>query len=84
VYSAVKKQRESEIFMTETYEICIEGHLHSRWFDWFPGFTVTNLENGQARLSGAVRDQAELLAALGRLHDLNLKLVAVNRVERSR
>ncbi len=67
--------------MPEFYEIRIEGHLHSRWFDWFSGFTVTNLENGQARLCGAVRDQAELLAALARLHDLNLKLVAVNRVE---
>ena len=68
--------------MSETYEIRIEGHLHSRWFDWFQGFTVTNLENGQARLSGTVRDQAELLAALSRIHDLNLKLLAVNRVER--
>ncbi len=68
--------------MTEIYEIRIEGHLQSRWFDWFAGFTVTNLENGQARLCGLVRDQAELLAVLCRLHDLNLKLVAVNRVER--
>jgi len=68
--------------MSETYEIRIEGHLHSRWFDWFAGFRVTNLEGGQASLCGAVRDQAELLAALSRLHDLNLKLVAVNRVER--
>ncbi len=68
--------------MRETYEIRIEGHLHSRWFDWFEGFTITNLENGEARLCGKVRDQAELLAALNRIHDLNLKLVAVNRVER--
>ena len=68
--------------MSETYEIRIEGHLHSRWFEWFEGFTITNLENGQARLCGTVRDQAELLAALGRIHDLNLKLVSVNRVER--
>ncbi len=69
--------------MTETYEIRIESHLHSRWFDWFPGFTVANLGNGQARLRGAVRDQAELLAALIRLNDLNLKLVAVNRLEQA-
>ncbi len=68
--------------MIEYYEICIEGHLHNRWFDWFAGFTVTNLEDGRARLCGTVRDQAELLAALGRLHDLNLKLVSVNRVEK--
>ncbi len=67
--------------MTETFEIRIDGHLHSRWFDWFAGFTVTNLPNGQACLCGAVRDQAELLAALIRLHDLNLKLVAVNRID---
>ncbi len=69
--------------MTETYEIRIESHLHSRWFDWFPGFTVANLGNGQTRLRGAVRDQAELLAALIRLNDLNLKLVAVNRLEQA-
>ena len=72
--------------MNETYEIRyeirIEGHLHSRWFEWFEGFTITNLENGQARLCGTVRDQAELLATLSRIHDLNLKLVSVNRVER--
>ncbi len=67
--------------MTETYEIRIENHLHSRWFDWFPGFTVNNLAGGQASLCGAVRDQAELLAILIRLNDLNLKLVAVNRIE---
>ncbi len=69
--------------MTETYEIRIESHLHSRWFDWFPGFTVTNLPDGQASLCGVVRDQAELLAVLIRLNDLNLKLVAVNRAEQS-
>ena len=68
--------------MSKTYEIRIEGHLHSRWFEWFEGFTITNLENGEARLCGTVRDQAELLAALSRIHDLNLKLVSVNRVER--
>ena len=67
--------------MLECYEIRIEGHLHSRWFEWFEGFAVTNLENGEARLCGTVRDQAELLAILGRIHDLNLKLVAVNRAE---
>ncbi len=71
----------NEAKMTETYEIRIHSHLHSRWFDWFPGFTVTNLDNGQARLCGEVRDQAELLAVLIRLNDLNLKLVAVNRIE---
>ncbi len=68
--------------LPEYYEIRFEGRLHSRWLDWFEGFTITNLENGQACLCGEARDQSELLAALCRLHDLNLKLVAVNRVER--
>ncbi len=69
--------------MPETFLIRIEGHLHSRWSDWFEGFTITNLENGEAQLYGTVRDQAELLAVLGRLQDLNLKLVAVDRAAQS-
>jgi hypothetical protein len=44
-----------------------------------PGVTVVNREDGDAVLSGPIRDQAALMAVLRRVHDLGLTLVAVRR-----
>ena len=40
------------------YEIRVKGHLDERWSDWFDGLEITNLENGEAMLSGEIVDQA--------------------------
>ncbi len=59
------------------YEIRVKGHLDGRWSEWFDGLQITNLENGEAMLSGDIVDQAALHGMLNRVRDLGLPLVAV-------
>jgi len=63
------------------YEIRVQGQLPSRWSKWFAGRSITNLENGQATLTGALVDQAALHRVLARVRDLGLALLAVNCVD---
>ena len=64
----------------DVYEIRVEGHLPDRWSEWFAGLTLTQTEAGDTLLSGPVVDQAALHGLLARIRDLNLTLVAVERV----
>ena len=66
--------------MQECYEIHIKGHLSSIWSDWFDSLTVTNMDGGEARISGPIADQAALYSILARLYSLNLTLLGVRRV----
>ena len=66
------------------YEIRVKGHLGGRWSEWFDGLEITNLENGEALLSGEIMDQAELHGVLAKVRDLGLPLVAVTSVERAK
>ena len=66
------------------YEIRVKGHLGRRWSEWFDGLQITNLENGEALLSGEVMDQAELHGVLAKVRDLGLPLVAVTSLERAK
>lgn len=63
------------------YQIRVKNHLEEAWGDWFAPLVICNEANGEAVLSGLVRDQAELFGLLLKLHTLNLTLLAVNRVE---
>ncbi len=62
------------------YEIRVKGHLGGRWSEWFDGLEITNLENGEALLSGEIVDQAALHGVLAKVRDLGLPLVAVGGV----
>jgi len=62
------------------YQIRIQGHLDETWIDWFSPLVAVNDENGEATLTGAIRDQAELHGLLDRVFDLNLTSLAVNRI----
>lgn len=62
------------------YQIRIKGHLDETWIDWFSPLVVVNQANGEATLTGEARDQAELAGMLNRIFDLNLTLLAVNRI----
>jgi hypothetical protein len=64
----------------ERYEIHIKGHLSASWSDWLDGLTVTNLDRGEALISGAIPDQAALYGVLTRLYSLNLTLLGVRRI----
>jgi hypothetical protein len=60
------------------YEIRVKGHLGGHWSKWFDGLEITNLENGEALLSGEIVDQAALHGALAKVRDVGLPLVAVS------
>ena len=61
-------------------EIRVQGHLDSSWSEWFDGMTITNVENGEAIISGPLLDQAALQGALKKIRDLGLPLISVNRI----
>ena len=62
-----------------SYEIRLKGHLEARWADWFDGLTLTQESDGTTVLSGLVVDQAALHGLLGKVRDLGLPLIAVQR-----
>jgi hypothetical protein len=62
------------------YQIRIQAHLDETWINWFSPLVVVNEENGEATLTGEARDLAELAGVLNRIFDLNLTLLAVNRI----
>ena len=59
------------------YEMRVKGHLDTHWTAWFAGLEITNLENGEAVLSGEIVDQAALHGVLAKVRDLGLPLIAV-------
>ena len=66
------------------YEIRVKGHLNKHRSDWFGGLTITNVEDGDAVLSGEIVDQSALHGVLTRVRDLGLPLLAVKRIDPSR
>jgi hypothetical protein len=65
------------------YQIKVQGHLDSSWKDTFGGLTISNLENGEAELSGSIQDQSALQGVLNRISNLGLTLISVNPVAQS-
>ncbi|HYX48109.1 MAG TPA: hypothetical protein VE843_00070 [Ktedonobacteraceae bacterium] len=64
----------------DAYLIRIKGHLGQQWNEWFDGFTITNVEKGEAILCGINVDQAALHGVLVKVRDLGLPLLGVNRI----
>ena len=62
-----------------SYETRPTRHLNAGWVDWFDGLTLTQESDGATLLSGSVVDQAALYGLLGKVRDLGLPLIAVNR-----
>jgi hypothetical protein len=63
------------------YQIKIKGHLDQQWSAWFDDLTITPETTGETLLSGPVVDQAALYSLLLKIHNLNLTLLCVKRVE---
>jgi hypothetical protein len=61
------------------YEFRVKGHLAPDRSGWLDGLTITNLENGEALLTGPVADQAALHGLLVKIRDMNLKLLLVRK-----
>lgn len=62
------------------YEIKIQDHLETYWYEWFDGWEICNLENGEVLLRSAGVDQSALHGALNKIRDLNLTLLSVIRI----
>jgi hypothetical protein len=72
-------------FPAETvYELRISGRLGNSIQTWFEDMIVTVDESSspiQTIIQGPMRDQAALYGLIGRVRDLGLTLLSVNRVE---
>ncbi len=65
-----------------TYEIRVRGHLETHWSEYFDGWSIRNLENGEVLLTNSNVDQARLHGVLNRIRDLNLILLSVDQINR--
>ena len=65
---------------SKDYRIKLKGHLDPKWSDWFEQMAIST-EGGETILIGPVADQAALHGLLIRIRDLNLTLLAVERIE---
>lgn len=65
---------------TLLYRLEIGGAVDRQWADWFGADTVRAAGNNTV-LEVRVADQSELYGRLRRIHDLNLKLISVTRVD---
>ena len=65
--------------MLARYRIKVKAHLDDTWSNWFEGMVISS--NGtETILTGPVADQAALHGLLIRIRDLNLTLLAVERL----
>ena len=62
------------------YRIKLKGHLNPKWSDWFEQMAISH-EGCETILTGPVADQAALHGLLIRIRDLNLTLLAMERLE---
>jgi len=63
------------------YHIRVKGHLDIHWAGWLDDLAISHEADGSTLLSGPVVDQAALYGILLKLHNLNLPLLSVSRVE---
>ena len=57
--------------------ILVQGHLDTKWKDWFEGMAIS-YQGTSTVLSGIIKDEAHLHGVLNQIRDLNLKLISVN------
>jgi len=65
---------------SEIYEIRLQGHLDTKWSEWFYGMTITHECDGTTTLYGPLPDQIVLNSVLDRIRDMNLTLLSVNHI----
>ena len=64
------------------FEIRVQDHLETYWSEYFEGWSISNLENGEILLTNPNVDQAGLHGVLNRIRDLNLTLLSVSQTNR--
>ena len=68
----------------ETYTIVIKGVLEDPYLEWMNGFKRyeerQSKNPGCTTLIGPVTDQSHLRGLLGKIFDLNLELISLNKI----
>ncbi|MBX0330938.1 hypothetical protein K2Z83_25090 [Oscillochloris sp. ZM17-4] len=64
-----------------TYQITVEGHLDDRWAEWLAPLELERRPDGTTSLGGDLADQSALFGLLQKIHDMNLQLLSVDRVD---
>jgi len=67
--------------MPSSYQIRVQDHVDATLTEWLAPLCIANHPNGEATLTGLVRDQAELYGLLLKLANLNFILIAVQRMQ---
>lgn len=65
------------------YRIRVKGTLDSSWSQWFDDMTVEATPGGETMLTGPVRDQTALHGLLGKIRDMGLPLLSVEKLKRT-
>ncbi len=68
----------------QLFEIRVKGQLSDIWADWFEGLTIQDQEDGEMLLSGYIVDQSALMGILNKLVRLNLTLISLNEIKKSK
>lgn len=63
-----------------TYRLEVEGSVGERWKEWFRADTIRR-SGANSVLEVRVADQSELFGRLRRIHDLNIRLVSLTRID---
>ena len=64
-----------------SYEIRVAEHLSERWAKWFDVLEIAySVESGETILRGKMADQPALFGVLGKVRDLGLTLISVQRL----
>jgi|GEM_PF-1601288 len=62
------------------YKIKLQGHLDTRWSEWFYDMAITHDRDGTTTLCGPLPDQVVLHSVLDKIRDMNLRLISVNQI----
>lgn len=72
-----QKKLSTDLDQPKVYEFKIQGHVDSRWTDWFGDQFVAVQEDNYTFLTGVVADQAALHGILKKVRDLGVPLISV-------
>ena len=64
---------------SEIYEIKLQGHLDTKWSEWFYDMAITH-DSDVTTLCGPLPDQIVLHSVLDRIRDMNLPLLSVKQI----
>ncbi len=63
------------------YEIRVAEQLDERWENWFDGLDIIHSESAGTLLKGEMADQPALFGVLGKIRDLGLTLISLQRLD---